>query len=103
MVTISGILFVTEVTVNEGGAKTNFEKNQPLAIVPMASRNRAFFRLDFSSPIGERGAMAGLREKQKNIIRNLYTAVSIVATSLKTTPRRFKTLAPVASRIKSLE
>lgn len=103
MVTISGIPFVTEVTVKEGGAKTNFEKNHPLTIVPMASRNRAFFRLEFSSPMGERGAIEGLREKQKKIIRKLYTAVSIVATILKTIPRRFKILAPVASSIRSLE
>ena len=47
--------------------------------------------------MGERGAIEGLREKQKKIIRKLYTAVSIVATILKTIPRRFKTLAPVAS------
>lgn len=69
----------------------------------MASRNRAFLRLDFSSPMGERGATEGLREKQKKIIRKLYTAVSIVATILKTIPRRFKTLALVASSIRSLE
>ena len=65
MVTISGRLLVVGETLNEGKEKMKLEKNQPLIIVPIDSRNKAFLRFLFSSPIGEREAMDGLREKQK--------------------------------------
>ena len=70
-VTISGSLLVKEETMKEGGVKINFEKNQPLTIVPKDSRRRALFRFLFSSPIGESAEIEGLDEKQKNTIRNL--------------------------------
>lgn len=103
IVTTIGILLAIEVTVKEGGVKTNFEKNHPLIIVPTESRSNALLRLLFSSPIGESADTDGFKEKQKNTIRNLYTAVSIVAITLSEIPREFRKLALVASSIRSLE
>lgn len=70
-VTTRGMLLVIGGTIKEGGVKINFEKNHPLAIVPIASRKRALLKFLSSSPMGESEAMEGLREKQKNMIRNL--------------------------------
>jgi len=49
----------------------NFVKNHPLITVPRERRKRAFIRLFFSSPIGEREETDLLDEKQKKTIRNL--------------------------------
>ena len=103
IVTIKGPLFITLGTIKVGAANINFEKNQPETIVPSDRRTKALFRLPFSSLIGGRENILGGVKKQNTIIRNLYTAVSMVAMILKVSPKAFITFAPAASRIRSLE
>lgn len=102
-VTKRGRPFSSGVTVKEGGEKIKLEKNQPLKIVPIESRKRAFIKFLFSSPIGERGEIDLFDEKQKKTIRNLYTVVSIVATIPNEIPSVFANLALAASKIRSFE
>lgn len=103
IVTINGALFTVVGTTKVGGVNINFEKNQPERIVPIDNRIRAPFRLGSSSPIGKRDNVFGEVRKQNTTIRNLYTAVNIVANNLRIRPSLFNILAPAASSIRSLE
>jgi len=81
----------------------NLAKNHPEIIVPTDNRRRAFLRFLFSSFIGDIEGIVGLDKKQNKTIRNLYTAVRRVATSLRTSPKLLIKLAPAASSIRSFE
>lgn len=90
-------------TLKEGVLIIKAEKNHPDIIVPADSRSRAFVKFLFSSPTGERDFNEALSRKQKNTIRNLYTAVNSVASILNIRPNVFRRVALVASSIRSFE